>query len=516
MPRVKLLKAELTAALDWIEEHGSSAFFPQPFEIAALRACWDKVQTVLERIELLSYSPKPAYELISPKQKYVVRPVHLIDPIDLILFTGLTLRLAPLIEARRTPANIVHSFRFQVDAAGKLSVISDWNGHINTIRKKTFEKKMAATADIVDFFPRIYLHRLQNALRSVTGADYETRAMMRLLEGWSHGTSYGIPVGPIASNLVAEALLVEVDEYLLSQYVDFVRFVDDYVIFGDSEADCMKCLFILGARLHQTQGLSLNMAKTRVIACSDLRKQLTDPEDTDQILRQKIIDRVFGGDPYTTIDYEKLTSGQKTLIDQFDARRSIDQALTGDVVDLVAVRFVLNVMSALRRPELIDPVLDNLARLLPVSDAVARFLNVFDQIPIGDRTKIGQRILSHIRHFGFVPDFQSLWLLEPFTKSEQWNNLNDLRLIAREQKNSFVRRQAVLALGKIGNRSALLDLKSSLDDTKDWEWRAIVYACRNLPKDERDAFYSSICSKTNWSVDNLTTNAVIHYAKGSI
>ena len=40
--------------------------------------------------------------------------------------------------------------------------------------------------------------------------------------------SYGIPIGPYASRLLAEALLIDVDASLEAQHVDFVRWVDDY------------------------------------------------------------------------------------------------------------------------------------------------------------------------------------------------------------------------------------------------------------------------------------------------
>lgn len=515
MPEVKLTEQELDVALTLIEEHGCSAFFPHPFEIAAIRACWDKIRPVLERVELLSYIPREAYMLISPKQKYVVRPIHLLDPIDAILFMGLAWRLAPLAEAKRiSPSDeVVYSFRLQSQGTGIPSVINEWNAYIQKIESKSRDCKMVATADIVDFFPRIYLHRLENAIAAVTEAKYETRAIMRLLEGWSEGTSFGIPIGPIASNLLAEVLLVEVDDYLMHQGIDFVRFVDDYIIFANSEAECAKGLFLLGSRLQETQRLSLNMAKTRIMTSSDLHMQLAKPKDADKILRQKIIEKVFRGDPYAEVDYEKLSEEQKGLIDQLDAKQTIEQALAGDVADLTAIRFMLNVLSALRRPELIDPVLDNLPRLSPVSDAVARFLNVFDKVTAADRTKIGQRILAYLQEADFIPDFQSLWLLEPFANSREWDNIANLRSIAREHENRFVRRQAILALGQIGERSALLDVKSSLTDAKDWEWRAIIFACRNLPRDERDAFYQSIPVGGDWRLDNLITKAIIQYSK---
>ncbi len=89
----------------------------------------------------------------------------------------------------------------------------------------------------------------------------------------------------------------------------------------------------------------------------------------------------------------------------------------------------------------------------------------------------------------FVPDYQFIWLLEPFTKSKEWNYDEVIRKLYRESNNRFVRRQCALILGQIGDRSSLLDLRYSIADTKDWETRAILFACRNLPDDEREAFY---------------------------
>ncbi len=80
-----------------------------------------------------------------------------------------------------------------------------------------------------------------------------------------------------------------------------------------------------------------------------------------------------------------------------------------------------------------------------------------------------------------------MWLLDPFTKSTNWNNLIEIRKLARDAKNRFVRRQAILGLRQIADRSALLDAKSALDDRRDWEQRAILYACSRLPKDECEA-----------------------------
>jgi hypothetical protein len=515
VPSVKLTAQELDSALAFVREHGASELFPHPTELQALEAYWDKVRPVLESVDLLSYEPRPAFELIAPKARYTVRPAHLLDPVDTLLLAGLLARLAPAIEDARPPlsAGTVFSFRVSRETERPFFLRTDFDGYQKKLREKTRAAEFVGSADIVDFFPRIYLHRLHNAVDAITRQTYETRALMRLLDGWSHGTSYGIPTGPTVSNLLAEALLVEVDEYLGSHQVDFIRNVDDYFIFGDTAAECRRSLFLLGSRLHESQGLSLNMAKTGVMSTQQFRTEVLRAEDPDVALRNKIRSEVFHGDPYAEVDYDELTDKQKELVDEMDARRMLEKALETDAVDLSAVRFVLNLLTAFKRPDLVDPVLENLDRLAPVSNAVARFLNVFDQVESTDRVHIGQRLLDYARRAEFVSDYQIVWLLEPFTQSEKWDNLTDLRVIARDNANEFVRRQAILGLGQIGDRSALLDQKGRYDAARDWEQRAILFACRKLPPDERDALYRQLRVSGAWTIGNLVTKALVPYSR---
>jgi len=512
---VKITDSELHEALTFIEAEGYAYYFPEPFELAGIRHSWDTIRPVLARINLLNYDMKPALDLIAPKQKYAVRPIRLPDPIDVILFTSLCLRLAPSIEAARAPRELrrVHSFRYERKSLGSPTFSSDWNGWVEAIRTRVKSHPFVAKADIVDFFPRIYLHRLHNALTAATGRELEVRALLRFLEIWSHGTSYGIPIGPKICSILAESLLSEVDDYLTSRTLDFIRYVDDFVFFGKSPSDCLRSLYTLGERLEETQGLSLNMAKTKVMKTEELLGHFEDPKDTNVAMRKNIIDRIFGGDPYGEINYEDLDEERKALLDSVNAKELLERALAGDLVDFPMVGFVLNMLASLRRPEHVELILDNLDRLLPVSHAVARFLSVFEAVDSANRVEIGARVLNYIRTTEFVPDYQVVWLLQPFTNSASWDGLADLRIIAREHRNRYVRRQAIIAIGLLGDRSALLDLKSSLNNAKDWEWRAIVLACKGLPKDEREAFWSKLRKSSSWEVENLTERATIEYAR---
>ncbi|HEY6330160.1 MAG TPA: reverse transcriptase, partial [Blastocatellia bacterium] len=167
-PSVKLTSNELDSALAYIEAAGASDFFPRPFEFSAIRQSWNKVRSVLEGVELLSYSPRSALEMIVPKQRCLVRPAHLLDPIDAIVYGGLVLRIAPAIQDNRNKYQVQRIFSWHFNPIGTGADIfeSDWDGYQAKARELCLSYSFVATADVVDFYPRIYLHRLENAISS--------------------------------------------------------------------------------------------------------------------------------------------------------------------------------------------------------------------------------------------------------------------------------------------------------------------------------------------------------------
>jgi hypothetical protein len=102
---------------------------------------------------------------------------------------------------------------------------------------------------------------LENIIESVATSqrvrDVARVLVKKLIGNIMNRDSYGIPVGPYASRLLAEALLIDVESSLQSQGVDFVRWVDDYSIFCRTEYEAQSVLFSLGEWLFSKHGLTL-------------------------------------------------------------------------------------------------------------------------------------------------------------------------------------------------------------------------------------------------------------------
>jgi hypothetical protein len=83
-----------------------------------------------------------------------------------------------------------------------------------------------------------------------------------MIEGWSESGCRGLPIGPVGSAVLANAVLTSVDSGLRSLH--FVRWVDDYVIALTSERATADILDRLDTFLDQLH-LRRSLPKTEVL-----------------------------------------------------------------------------------------------------------------------------------------------------------------------------------------------------------------------------------------------------------
>jgi hypothetical protein len=283
-----LTQAEVQSGFDAIEHHGYGALLPDPPEWTIVKQQWLVIKDAIVAIDLDEYRPNAPLRVYAPKSSATVRVLSLLHPIDLIIYTALTLIAKDDLEAERVPTRKKVVFAYRADSRRDrlYGTKGGFQAFLDRARTKArhANTKLVAVADIADFYPRIYQHRLENVIKaSARSARVEEVARVlvaKLIPNLLGKNSYGIPIGPFASRILGEAVLIDVDASLLSDGVEFVRWVDDYSIFCKSESQAQKVLFRLAEYLFENQGEPLRVCRRLQL----LRRWSHEQADEQQVL----------------------------------------------------------------------------------------------------------------------------------------------------------------------------------------------------------------------------------------
>jgi hypothetical protein len=396
--------------LDWALEHvsrfGDTDVFPTPFEYLAIQHDWSQLRDYLSDQNVIDWRVRPHRTLLAPKGRYAFRAVTQLDPLDLLIFTATVKEIAGDIESCRVPLedNVVFSYRYCEDPEGRFfNRDVNYRSFLEAARSILSEDPSishVATADIADFYPRIYLHRLENALQSSISSAPHISAVMHLLSGWNGTETFGIPVGNAASRLLAEITISDIDEALLANGVPFIRFNDDYRIFALSHSEAYRQLTFLADVLFRNHGLTLQPSKTTILPSHEfIERFLSTPLERElNSLHERFeeIVEVLGLDNwYESIDYDDLSQQEKERVDALNLVELYYEELQGGTEpDFPVIRFILRRLGQLSDDALVDDVLSNLERLHPVFPDIIRYLQNLRTLPPEERVRIGELISS--------------------------------------------------------------------------------------------------------------------------
>lgn len=149
----------------------------------------------------------------------------------------------------------------------------NWKADPDPLPKMLIGRKYLVKCDISRCFPSIYTHAVDWAIE---GRETAKSNKLKNRTTWAsdldkfaastrNGETHGLLVGPHASNLLAELILVRVDKALVDKGFRFIRNIDDYECFVDSMEDAELFVVELEKELSEYR-LSLNQSKTSISA----------------------------------------------------------------------------------------------------------------------------------------------------------------------------------------------------------------------------------------------------------
>jgi hypothetical protein len=519
-------------SLEWAKKHlknyFDSDFFPKMFEFKCIESNWEKVKIYLLNLEFgrNGYTPKSPLHYLAYKNPSSFRVVHQLDPIDSIIFTALVHQVAESIEEYRIPENrdIACSYRIRPTADGSFFNKDEngWKKYRNKI--KSFldkEEGYIIECDIVDFYNQIYTHRIQNIISESGKGELEkiSNNIEIFLMGLNKNTSRGVPVGPAASIVLAEAVMRDIDEKLLRITSNFTRWVDDIKIYCKTLEEAEFILHELTDYLYSPHRLVLSSEKTHILSIEEYNDLYSKDEasiEQEHVLEEAeslVIDLIDdieaefeGDDPYSSpeYDYEELLvevlEGEKLKL-LSNAYERIIQNNIDDDYNTGLLRHIYRRAGIVRLKGIIRFTLENLEYLLPVLREVVIFLN---------------KVLSEKNIKKYEKEFERIIKLERLWKNRFFNRwfsflfqndfMNELDVDVEYRLIHHIRDKALIALRK-KDLIWIKEYKENIDSLSDWDKRAVLYSSQILSYDEMSKWGTSVTR------NDIVLDSILKYIK---
>lgn len=513
-----------TTTLNWSlvhhERFGDTDIFPTPFEYTAIRDQWSVILPDLAAQDLTTWQTSATRRALTPKSRFGFRTATQLDPLDSLLYAGLVYEIAKDLEQYRDPAAHRRVFSHRIRRASADGQLYDprWNfdtfkDHLRT--KCASQPGWVVVTDVADFYSRIYHHPLENCLRSATARSEHVDALMRLLSQWNFTVSSGLPVGPAASRILAEMALVDVDQILADEQIDFCRFSDDYRLFALTEAEAHEHLAVLASALGESH-LTLSERKTDILTTQRFASRHLDgerPGDPSSLAGQvaAILERYgYENDLYSEAELEELPLGMVKELDELDLNRILrDKSDDSRTYDVFIVSLALRRLAQLRDDSLLSLVADNLHQFTPV---LPQAINYFQRVtPSAKRPAIGSRLLDQVEHGASGHrDYQRIWLLHLFATDPGWATTPELQALLARTDSVIVRPKLLEVLGTRSLSHWFRQHRRDAQNLNGWELRAFIRGAASMRRDEYLPWLNSLTPR----LDRLG-QAVARYCKSS-
>lgn len=490
-------KPSLLLALRNIAQHGDTDVFPYPLENHWFHDAEPSIVELLEDIDKdfelwISNYPVVSVNALAGVGYSGFRAATQIDPIWNAYLLALVIEIAPDLESARvqTDRQVVFSYRYSPSSEKNTLFARDlgWNAYHEAAIEKAKSSEIIVSTDISDFYPRVYHHRLENAIAQATTNKEAGRRIMKLLSDLATGgKSYGLPVGGNASRLLAEILLNRSDRLLMAKNLSFVRFVDDYIVFADTRENAQSALVNLSEVLLENEGLTLSRSKTRFMTRAEFLRSspVTGPTPTDTHDESEIRNFLrlrLRYDPYSPTaddDYMML----RHEIQRFNVTKMLAREMGKSRVD---ERLVRQLVKSIRfmTPDVQDAailsLLDNIDVLYPVFPTVAILLKSL--LPtLGGPTSarlfnVIRALIQRRSHITLVPTNLGYAVrLLAMDNSEETDALF-INLYDQSTMNMMLKRDVILAMTKRRVDYWLSDVIKRFSTLTPWEKRALIPA----------------------------------------
>lgn len=401
-------------------------------------------------------------------------------------------RFSKEIEDSRVPTalNRVHSYRVDntspPDSENLFSTNYNWRSFMLESLEQAKNSKYVVITDISEFYRRLYHHRIENSLEQIISGDTPDN-IMKILNVFSRGSSYGIPIGGPAARIISEIVINQIDVLLASKRIRACRFADDFHLFTDSEEDSYRAIQSLSEMLILNQGLTLQKSKTRIMPAAEFvasfPKHLI-PGSTPDTDRERLFSMSLNYDPYSPTaeqDYEALKSslGEIDFLSLLNDELQKSQVHSPTIIKLIKA---LRLTGGRVRANAIKTIFDNISILYPVFSSLMIVIDgIINDLDQPEKDLICNKLIELAEGGSYILglDIHKSFAVRVLRR------VNDHRVSAIftawfETGPQFLKRDIIIALVCNNNWLQLSDIKNRITGESPWVRRALIVASYSL------------------------------------
>lgn len=445
----------------------------------------------------------PVTLVVSPKKSATSRPLARLSPVDLTLYQALVDRLAPEIEAALPPRDVVFAYR---QALGREHDAFAGSPNRDSYAKRVGELLLfdehvgyALTADIAGYFLHVNIDELERLLFSISTQVDVVRDLAELLRGWEMLGIRGLPQGIRPSCPLGNLYLSRLDQILMDQGVQYVRWMDDWIIATPGFHDARRIQDEIERYLYSL-GLTLAADKTRILRwdtaveeSKGAKKQLEEMKEAQRAAAEEWIEAHVGLTGYPIAENERPDPkeiNREVVIGQYDelVAQATSPGPIGKEFHTMGVA-VLRDLQALEDPRELSKIPQLLLRVPSLTRAALEYLAAVAKHDMNQATEVYSDLLDTSR---FMLDVEKLNLCSSILKLPERRATvlaAQLGRWALNDEDELVRARALLAWGA---QSAASDFKIADEfwtrATASWRPYALI-AIQNKMKRSRDSRY---------------------------
>jgi Reverse transcriptase (RNA-dependent DNA polymerase) len=484
-------EASVRRAINHLGSFGDTDLFPRLPEMRCFLERPGTIAKDCERLNIGQYAPVSAIETLTPKSWLGFRIAHQLTAADNVIYLAALLDCAPNLESARLPKDDNEAFAYRFAEGESLRLFEpargyhQWLAYLSEFGGPFAEDRPAIVTDIADFYQRIYFHRIENVLQDAGCPKGPSELVKKDIKSTRARQSYGLPVGSAASRLLAECLLNDTDMLLKNMGVKFTRFVDDFRIEIPAGMEAHSILCRLAEHLMVTEGLSLNVTKTKMTSLKEIRRsskaRLQDVFTTAEMEKMQAFITLSYGDDDEIQDEDIVANPSISAefllekLDEIGDKKGVDLSVFKAV--LRALRFLPGI-DAIRLLEKHADLLYYVPREFCLVLSAASKQEAF----------AGETVKARVMELLAMPPYSDLafvrsWLLYLFVDGTlpvnllDWQSFDFNRSVIERRSHFFFR-------GLANDRPFFRALKTQLGSLSEWDKPAALMAGMCLPFDE--------------------------------